>query len=722
MAIFLLSSAISFIIFNLLMSVKATSTGDRFTIAVGGFVARVPKFFSFVCAILVVVFFCILFVYLSFVWIIKPSHSLYSVYALFTSRLTTSTLLGFVFGGLFAIWLRRIYKKKPAGEEAKFTIPEKFEAALLFVLFILGTTSYTVSDLLSGLQVDSPVVKFQLQSTAGVSSNSDRGPQAQGAVDDLSRMNAAENSDRGLQPALTLRYMYAQVGRDRDYLVHHAKSFVTGYEQKCLSEEIDDLYCTEETAKKYKNINDTTAKMEIVENSLQYIFDSYIGCLSASEVILEDEHYFDRAFSEIIPNIREFYWASAKSVGSPEKSNEGGRKTTLELETALAATIAPVASHVLNVADYVGQRRDTLDPEQLDRYDDSVVRALKQAESCKLVMERLEETESDGNQPGNQRYDLRLSIDQVSIKRPYLAIVYAMALAHVNDFETGITTLDRWIRVELGDRRTLSALDIDDIRFWYLLRVRSMQIALYKEWRLRSRYRTLQRPIQREAFNQLIDLLDDTRKQMKKIPSVERRARYFPKPTYDGVPGRTLEAVGFLRQPPFSGCGTIQSDAESELVYPNDRLISVYYHVLYVSGLYGMEHEEYESTRSAIVNETLTEIANTDFSCLSLPERETQIFRAEVFRAYGLARIQEIKLRRNFDEAYSQWLKAKLEIASQAFKVARNIIHDQAEDDRKLRATSNELKIRLRVSHSEWLLRDLNSWIDRVDLLRQQNQ
>ena len=58
-------------------------------------------------------------------------------------------------------------------------------------------------------------------------------------------------------------------------------------------------------------------------------------------------------------------------------------------------------------------------------------------------------------------------------------------------------------------------------------RVRSMQIALYKEWRLRSRYRTLQRPIQREAFNQLIDLLDDTRKQMKKIPSVERRAKIF---------------------------------------------------------------------------------------------------------------------------------------------------------------------------------------------------
>ncbi|MEO0976393.1 MAG: hypothetical protein AAFY24_04010, partial [Pseudomonadota bacterium] len=118
MAIFLLSSAISFIIFNLLMSVKATSTGDRFTLAVGGFAARIPKFFSFVFAILVVAFFCIVFVYFSFVWIIKPSHSLYSVYALFTSRLTTSTLLGFVFGGLFAIWLRRIYTKKPAGEEA----------------------------------------------------------------------------------------------------------------------------------------------------------------------------------------------------------------------------------------------------------------------------------------------------------------------------------------------------------------------------------------------------------------------------------------------------------------------------------------------------------------------------------------------------------------------------------------------------------------------------
>lgn len=722
MAVFLLSSAISFIIFNLLMSVKATSTGDRFTIAIGGFVARIPKFFSFVFAILVVAFFCTLFVYLSFVWIIKPSHGLYSVYAIFTSRLTTSTLLGFVFGGLFAIWLRRIYKKKPSGEAANFSIPEKFEAALLFVLFILGTTSYTVSDLLSGLQVDSPVVKFQLQSAANVGGSSDRGPQAQGAVDDLSRMNAAENSDRGLQPALTLRYMYGQVERDRDYLVHYTKSFVTGFETKCLSEEVDDAYCTEKTTDKYNKIKDTVEKLKIVENSLKYIFDSYIGCLSASESILEDEHYFNRAFSEIIPNIREFYWASAKSAVSAENSSEAGRKTTLELETALAATIAPVAKHVLNVADYVGQRRDTLDPDELDRYDDSVVRALKQAKSCKLVMERLEGADPDGDLPGDQRYDLRLSIDQVSIKRPYLAIVYAMALAHVNDFETGITTLDRWIRVELGDRRTLSALDIDDVRFWYLLRVRSMQIALYKEWRLRSRYRTLQRPIQREAFNQLIDLLDDTRKQMKKIPSVERRVRYFPKPTYDGVPGRTLEAVGFLRQPPFSGCGTIQSDAEGDLLYPDDRLISVYYHVLYVSGLYGMEHEDYETTRSAIVNETLTEVANTDFSCMSLPERETQIFRAEVFRAYALARVQEIKLRKNFDEAYAQWLKTKLEIALQAFKVARNIIHDQAEDDRKLRATSNELKIRLRVSHSEWLLKDLNDWIDRVEPLRQQNK
>ncbi|MEO1114703.1 MAG: hypothetical protein AAFY05_20305, partial [Pseudomonadota bacterium] len=234
--------------------------------------------------------------------------------------------------------------------------------------------------------------------------------------------------------------------------------------------------------------------------------------------------------------------------------------------------------------------------------------------------------------------------------------------------------------------------------------------------------RTLQRPIRREAFNQLIDLLDDTRKQMKKIPAVEGRARYFPKAQYDGVPGRTLEAVGFLRQPPFRGCGAIQNSAENELEESDERLISVYYHVLYVSGLYGMEHEEYDSTRSAIVNETLTEIANTDFSCMSLPERESQIFRAEVFRAYALARVQEIKLRRNFDEAYAQWVKAKLEIAVQAFKVARNIIHDQAKDDEKLRSSSNELKVRLRVSHSEWLLQDLNEWIDRVELLRPQNQ
>lgn len=721
MAVFLLSSAISFIIFNLLMSVKATSTGDRFTIAAGGFVARIPKFFSFVFAILVVAFFCVLFVYLSFVWIIKPSHSLYSVYALFTSRLTTSTLLGFVFGGLFAIWLRRIYKKKPAGEAAKFSIPEKFEAALLFVLFILGTTSYTVSDLLSGLQVDSPVVKFQLQSAAGVSSSSDRDPQAQGAIDDLSGTTAAENSDRGLQPAPTLRYMYLQVQRDSDYLKHHTQSFVDGYEEKCPEGAAADDYCVDGAAK-YQTIKNNLDELEIVKNSLSYIFGDYIGCLSASESILEDEHYFDRAFSEIIPNIREFYWASARPAGSGDASGADQSRTTLELETALAAAIEPVATHVLNVADYVGKRRGILEGDQLDRYDDSVVRALAQARSCELVMARLEQTAPGDGQTGERRYDLRLSINQVSINRPYLAIVYAMALAHVNDFETGITTLDRWIRVELGNRKALSDLDVDDVRFWYLLRVRSMQIALYKEWRLRSRYRTLQRPIQREAFNQLIDLLDDTRKQMKKIPSVERRARYFPKPTYDGVPGRTLEAVGFLRQPPFRGCGAIQASSESELLRPEDRLISVYYHVLYVSGLYGMEHEEYDSTRSAVVNETLTEIANTDFSCLSLPERETQIFRAEVFRAYGLARVQEIKLRRNFDEAYSQWLKAKLEIASQAFKVARNIIHDQAEDDRKLRASSNELKIRLRVSHSEWLLRDLNSWIDRVELLRQQNQ
>ncbi len=317
MAIFLLSSAVSFIIFNLLMSVKATSSGDRFTIAVGGFVARIPKFFSFIFAILVVAFFCILFVYLSFVWIIRPSHGLYSVYALFTSRLTTSTLLGFVFGGLFAIWLRRIYKKKPAGEEAKFSIPEKFEAVLLFVLFILGTTSYTVSDLLSGLQVDSPVVKIQLQSTAGAASSTDRDPPALCPLDALSGPTAAENSDRGLQPAPTLRYMYLQVERDSDYLKHHTQAFMTAYEDKCRDGGTGDDYCVQ-GAEKYQTTSRNLEELEIVKNSLSYIFGDYIGCLSASETILEDEHYFDRAFSEIIPNIREFYWASGKQTAPGE--------------------------------------------------------------------------------------------------------------------------------------------------------------------------------------------------------------------------------------------------------------------------------------------------------------------------------------------------------------------------------------------------------------------
>ncbi|WP_306141969.1 hypothetical protein [Roseibium sp. MMSF_3412] len=594
---------------------------------------------------------------------------------------------------------------------------------MLFVLFILGTTSYTVSDLLSGLQVDSPIVKFQLQSAQNVGGSSDRNPQAQGAID--FPKEAAENSDRGLQPAPMLRFMSWQVDRDRTYLEHHTKNFRAKYKDTCLPEPTDEDYC-EVASDKYGLITQNLLDLGKVARSVEYIFLEYIGCLSASKAILEDEHYFDRAFSEIIPSIREFYWSSAKQTSLEEASDGTGissnRNSSRALEVALAKAIEPVASHVINVADNIGKRKELLEGDQLKRYDDSVVQALEQAKSCKSVVERMVKLPATENEPEKQRYDLRGSTEQVSINRPYLAIAYALALAHVNDFETGITTLDRWIRVELGDEAALSDFDVDDIRFWYLLRVRSIQIALYKEWRLRSRYRTLQRPIRREAFNQLIVLLDITRKQMREIPAVEGRARYFPKPQYDGVPGRTLEAVGFLRQPPFRGCGAIQNSAESELEGADGRLISVYYHVLYVSGLYGTEHEKYDSTRSAIVNETLTEIANTDFSCMSLPERESQIFRAEVFRAYALARIQEIKLRRNFDEAYAEWLKTKLEIALQAFKVSRNIIHDQAEDDEKLRLSSNELKVRLRVSHSEWLLKDLNEWIDRVELLRQQNQ
>ena len=65
-------------------------------------------------------------------------HYLYRWQETVTSDIVANGLLGVIFGGLFAAWLSRTYRK-PADE--KLTFIQKIEAVTLLLLFVIGTTS-----------------------------------------------------------------------------------------------------------------------------------------------------------------------------------------------------------------------------------------------------------------------------------------------------------------------------------------------------------------------------------------------------------------------------------------------------------------------------------------------------------------------------------------------------------------------------------------------------
>ncbi|WP_420334489.1 hypothetical protein [Roseibium sp.] len=732
MIVFLVSSVFAFIFFNLIIAIIVQKKKKYTVFAVKGVRIVLSNTYVIFGSYLILFLMAVFLSYFVFVQIIRPSHYLYSAYDLMSSRMAGSIAVGIAFGALFAIWLRRLYKKdgrdSADAKGREFTLAEKIEGFVLLVLFILGTTSFTVADLVSGLQVDSPIVKFQLQNNNLAGVGVDQNLRSASTLDPTSLVSKPTRENHARKVAFTgsLMRLDEQINRDRRYIDIYVHQHFRSEYGKCL--EAYQVPKPKHCSDRYEEgIHNAVSQMEILEESSSIVrtrLSPYFECLDYAYSITRDEQYIQGILRKLMPSIREFYHA-ARIDGLVQGEIE-------RMEGMLANAIAPVAAHVARISEI---------SDVPEKCKSGIVRnAWNFVRNFALLTTQLAIREA-GVMRGQAEKSADLSVLKSAKERPYLALTYAYAHAQLNDFQTAINVLDDWVRTKYG-RRHVGQYETHEIAFWFLFRVRSVQISLYKEWKKASFSRNLQAPMSQEDFREYMDLLDRVVEAMNKIDAIAERNRpvaeaatqtdeqvaqqlpNFKIAEYDGVVGRTLEAVGFLREPKLEGCAFARDlfTEDPDLRPFTDKglkflLAGVYYHNIYLVGLHGTEHPDYGSVRARSTNETLSELVNTDFSCMLpiLGPDEFEVFRAEVFRAYGLARVREIKLRKKFDDGYQKWLEQRLELAGNAFEISKDIIYDGAQRKRKVRENANELSVRQKISHHEWLLRDLNDWIDRVE-------
>lgn len=717
MVLFVIASSICFVLFYLLVSIGSDQKLNfrRFSF-IGGVVYFREDFVKIASYLIVFVMGCTL-SYLLYFQVIQPSHRLYGIYDFITSRETVSISLGIVFGGLFALWLRRIYKKEPAVDpetgklQESFTLTEKLEGGLLLILFVLGTTTYTIKDLISGVQIDSPIVKFQLENAQTAQAVNLSGQRNSGAVQIQLPESWQGNPNQNLKPALLLKYLHSHVQRDTAYFEMHNKPFAKR-KKTCENKEegYEDLDC-ERLKPKFEEHDQIISRQTKSEAHIEELFTGYFDCLNFYMEITQDEVYSDTVFASLLPKFRQLYWMSAafnsdERVRSEETAayNELIQKSSLVFVEGIVNSAASVAT----LADIAkGKSVPIFDDMNLEEADSGV-------QSCRSVKAIAQGSSSQDPDEDKTFVDINLAF--LSPEQPYFALIYAFMLAHVKDYETAIITLDEWSRSYIGDADTQASLDVNDIKFWYLLRVRSIQILLYKDWKTGSSRSARLGSAQMSpvAFNEYINILESIVAMLRKVPAVKQREEMFPRMRYDGVAGRTLEAVGFLRQPKHDQCGVGYSDADQE-GFLKRLLASVYFANVHYLGLFGMEHPEYKNTKFVEINEHLAELVNTDLSCLVYAEEDSAVFRSEVFRAYGLARVKEIHLRDEFAHVRPDWLLQKLELSVSAFRMSKKIIFDYAVENDNVRLNSPRLKTRLDETHAEWVVTDVNNWIDNIE-------
>ncbi|MGI9412277.1 MAG: hypothetical protein ACR2PM_01310 [Hyphomicrobiales bacterium] len=582
-------------------------------------------------------------IYLTLFQIANPSSLLYRPIDFITSDLFASGLLGVIFGGILSTWLARMVR---LGTDEQPSFLQKIEGAALLLLFILGTTSVSLKELIHSFSISTGVVSFQLQATA-TGNQKDAGPggSAKFPFTKPSNRRKGEDASPGSESAAgfaVLLRLHNMIRADLNYLnTYRSGPDVNG-----------------------KQIGEVKAELTAAADWFEHRLSPITKCMSQIVKSTNDHNYVGHHLSALRPSVREFFIVSrrADKLGDDELF----KLTAKRLDAALKTTAGEILSHA----------------RRLRTWSVGVLTTGKVTPSLCTELEKLA-----GNPNGPMMADGAFVPPRSSkiSERPYFALLYAALLDIDSQYVAAISELDDFAQV------MKDAQDVQSIDFWFRLRVRGVLNSFFESYVDRQSQTSV---VVLDRYLESLSLYID---QIKMVDAVKSQfTDYFPQYQIDDVEGRTLQSVYFTRDPGFvHDCSGIKDKPKSTV----DALMNLgFLTTQALFALRALDHPRFETRYAQRVTEIIEKLSNTDLSCMSefLGADETRFQRAEFLKTYALFKLKLIELKLQIGSDYPAWAKQRLSLAIGAMKLALASIdsqlHREAANGGKTKTLSKKLE------------------------------
>ncbi len=571
--------------------------------------------FSFVLAALLLVFMFIL----AFVRF-REFVALYRWYDYFNHTWFSQCVLGIVFGAVLALWLRSIYFLK-SGKD--MSMPQKIEGIALILLFLVGSSSTSLFDLLKGASFDAGGVALKL---AGASADGGKSTEQPNNILPYNNISPGCGDQCSGE-----EYGFRILGDLNAYMKADAKR---------ISADLAALYADKPAGAPLFQAKQRVASIWAASIFFDSSLNNYIGCIRMLNTATKDVKYGRSEILSLRTVISELYAMSNDWPGGMQTSATAGNLSSTRTADALASLLKDFKEKFKNFAS-----------------------------DLKIHASRIPQLVDKNNLCSRKNPDPHGSAEFAGFmdrQRPYLALLYAALLQLDHQELDAIEVLEAWqTAYETSAQASGQVSDAEKaIAKWFRLRVHNAQYLLYESLFRRDPVQPLSVVKNHLAkTEQVIDLLNS-------IPRVRKVYEQAFEGSHVDLVGSNFAKDADYPQICPDGATT------DEMMLSNVLLLSKA-----VFTLRAIRHPSLARANLRKVNLYAEQIANADYGCLDvkLGAGNSQAERAEhmrVFALYAQSRIQDFPIAGRDANA---WILDQLRKEIGALNVAKSIVEKYPE-------------------------------------------
>lgn len=561
---------------------------------------------------------------------------LYSAYDFFTSRLFGKIVLGCIFGSLLASWMMRIYRGSVTAHAARgsgakdvpeqaFSLTQKIEGIALLLLFVVGSTSVSLDEMLRGLAYDKDGVRFNLASAT--TANASPTPNSALLLEQSSAQGTAARSGEDKLALLTNLAQFIE--RDADYISADANAELAQIVDRTTEKQrFDDLMVQ----------LGVTPQLKAAAQFYKARFAALAACLSELDSVTGDSVYLQQQMHASRVALRELFMVSLAEHGRapdqmiPAASNLNDKLS--ELAKAVVEHADAIRGGVLAVRVPSSPTTSADDPTPLA--------------SCR----QLPTAYADAAAVRNEAVAAGGYAD-----RPYLAVAYSAMLQFEQQPLAGVDALSDWLEVqERSVKARKSVRENAIVRRWYEVRILSTQYLLFQDLFERQ-------PDQPEVMrDRFISVMDRLKERIGESSLVRSRNNHVFEPRMALIQADFTRDVDLV-----AGC-----ESDSLQVQANFSLLTV--KLNRVQAMIG--HSALMERFAPEARAEIADVVEANMACVEqhFSKPRTNFFRAEALMTYARLTTAEAKARRPINADYRADTFRDLRTASNALLLARALI------------------------------------------------